>query len=312
MIRKAVLLRAGAAAFVLFAFALGGTADAQEGGAAQNELRLQQLEDQVRSLTGQVETQNHQIDVLNQQIEKMKADTELRLNDLEGHGGAAPGAGGQGAAAQQQYDNGPAPAQTYNPPPAYNNRQNYPSPQNLAPQSDDGGYGPPTQLVPGGRRGPGAGGGTLGAIPPGPVPSADPDQESQAQQGMTPQAQYQAAYALIGQGQFGAAEQAFRSFLSQYPKDPLASSAAYWVGHSYYARGDFQKAAIALADGYKKYPKGIKAPDTLLELGRALAKLDQVPSACATYAQFDKQFAAGAPPAIKKQEQAEKTKLKCG
>ncbi len=68
---------------------------------------------------------------------------------------------------------------------------------------------------------------------------------------------------------------------------------------------------MAFADGYKKYPKGIKAPDTLLDLGKSLGKLDQVPGACATFAQFDKQFGAGATPAIKRQELAEKTRLKC-
>jgi tol-pal system protein YbgF len=140
------------------------------------------------------------------------------------------------------------------------------------------------------------------------VPSADPE----AAAALTPEGQYQAAYALIGQGQYGAAEQAFRTFLSQYPKDPLASSAAYWVGHSHYARGDFQNAAVAFADGYKRYPKGLKAPDTLVELGKSLAKLDQVPGACATFAQFDKQFGATALPQLKKQEQLEKTRLKCG
>ena len=148
----------------------------------------------------------------------------------------------------------------------------------------------------------------LGQIPAGPVPSADPDQV----QAQSPQGQYQAAYALIGQGQFGAAQAAFQAFIQQYPRDPLASSAAYWIGHSYYARGDFQNAAVAFADGYKKYPKGIKAPDTLLDLGKTLAKLDQVPGACATFAQFDKQFGAGAMPQIKKQVVQEKARLRCG
>jgi tol-pal system protein YbgF len=287
---------------------LGGPAVAQSEGAGQTELRLQQLEDQVRTLTGQIETQNHQIDVLNQQIEKMKADTDLRLNDLEGHGGGtAPVAG---AAPAQQLDStgqyGPPPApppQAYRPGPAYN----------PPPQSDDSAYGPPTPLVPGGGQpGPGAPPRSLGSIPAGPVPSAEPDQQADADQATTPQSQYQAAYSLIGQGQFGAAEQAFRAFLSQYPRDPLASSAAYWVGHSYYARGDFQNAAVAFADGYKKYPRGIKAPDTLLDLGKSLGKLDQVQGACATFAQFDKQFGNGVPPAIKRQELAEKTRLRCG
>ena len=92
----------------------------------------------------------------------------------------------------------------------------------------------------------------------------------------------------------------------------LASSAAYWIGHSYYARGDFQNASVAFADAYKKYPKGNKAPDTLLELGRSLARMEQVPSACATFAQFDKQFGAGAAPMMKRQVEQEKARLRCG
>jgi len=289
--------------------ALCGRAVAQENTAAQNELRFQQLEDQVRTLTGQVETQGHQIEVLNQQLEKLRGDTDLRLNDLEGKGGAPVQAqqdtGGQvGEAAPPSA--GPryaAPAPNYQPPQSYEER-GY-----SQPPAGRSAYGAPTPLYPGaGQAGPGAPPRTLGTIPVGPVPSADPAQV----EAQSPQGQYQAAYALIGQGQFGAAQQAFQAFIQQYPRDPLASSAAYWVGHSHYARGDFQNAAVAFADAYKKYPKGNKAPDTLLELGRSLARLDQVPGACATFAQFDKQFATGAPPMIKRQVEQEKTRLRCG
>jgi tol-pal system protein YbgF len=305
-------VRLAPAFLLLGGLALCGPAVAQENTAAQNELRFQQLEDQVRTLTGQVETQGHQIEVLNQQLEKLRGDTDLRLNDLEGKGGG-------GTAQAQPQDNGGqlgdaapppagpryAPPQQGYPPPAaaYAPRQAYPPP----PAND--GYGAPTPLYPGaGQAGPGAPPRVLGQIPAGPVPSADPsDVEAQ-----TPQGQYQAAYALIGQGQFGAAQQAFAAFIAQNPRDPLASSAAYWIGHSYYARGDFQNAAVAFADGYKKYPKGIKAPDTLLDLGRTLARLDQVPGACATFAQFDKQFGTGAMPAIKRQVEQEKSRLRCG
>jgi tol-pal system protein YbgF len=312
-------MRLGPAVLLLGALALCGPAAAQsENPAAQNELRFQQLEDQVRNLTGQVETQNHQIEVLTQQLEKLRGDTDLRLNDLEGKAGIAPAQSdsGQGGlppqTAQQSYQAPPAyPAQPNYAPPGYSQPQgNAPLPGYVQQQPPNNGYGAPTPLYPGtaAQAGPGAPPRVLGQIPAGPVPSANPA----AVAPLTPEAQYKAAYALIGQGQYGAAEQAFRSFLIQYPKDPLASSAAYWVGHSHYARGDFQNAAVALADGYKKYPKGLKAPDTLLELGKSLAKLDQVPGACATFAQFDKQFGAGATPAMKKQEQQEKTRLKCG
>jgi tol-pal system protein YbgF len=317
--RPPARMKFGPAALLLGVLALCGPAAAQsDNPAAQNELRFQQLEDQVRNLTGQVETQSHQIEVLTQQLEKLRGDTDLRLNDLEGKGGApaqaSQDAGGQAeaapppapsrgyAAAPPQQDYPPAPQRGYQQPGYPQQSQNYPPPP------PNNGYGAPTPLYPGvGKPGPGAPPRILGQIPSGPVPSADPAEVA----AQTPQAQYQAAYALIGQGQFGAAQQAFQAFIAQNPRDPLASSASYWIGHSYYARGDFQNAAVAYADGYKKYPKGIKAPDTLLDLGKTLAKLDQVPGACATFAQFDKQFGAGATPIIKKQVVQEKTRLRC-
>ncbi len=301
-------MRLGSATLLLGALALGGHAVAQESTAAQNELRFQQLEDQVRTLTGQVETQGHQIEVLNQQLEKLRGDTDLRLNDLEGKGGgAAPAAQDNGAPVGEAPPPpaGPryaAPAQNYPPPPSYEERG-----YSQAPGGANSGA--PTPLYPGaGQAGPGTPPRNLGTIPAGPVPSADPSQV----EAQTPQGQYQAAYALIGQGQFGAAQQAFQAFIQQYPRDPLASSAAYWIGHSYYARGDFQNAAVAYADAYKKYPKGNKAPETLLDLGRSLAKLDQVPSACATFAQFGKQFGPSAAPVLKKQVEQERSRLRCG
>jgi tol-pal system protein YbgF len=268
-----------------------------EQAAAQTELRLQQLEDQVRSLTGQVETQNHRIDLLTQQLEKMRSDTELRLNDLEGKGGGAVSGPSPAAAASgpQYVDPGDSASRAYSPP----------------------AVGAPTPLVPGiagpgtgaGRQGPGAPPRSLGTLPADAAPPADPDIDPDS---LTPKGQYEQAYAMIDAGEYADAERAFKSFIAQYPKDPLAGSAAYWIGHTYYARGDFQGAAVAFADSYRKYPKGNKAPDSLLDLGRSLGKLGNTADACATFAQLDRQFGATANANIKRQEQQEKSRLKCG
>jgi tol-pal system protein YbgF len=257
---------------------LGGRSNAQETAAAQTELRFQQLEDQVRTLTGQIETQNHQIEVLNQQIEKMRGDTELRLTDLEAKAGA--GASVPGA-------------------------------ESAAPVAAASPAGAPTPLIPA------APPRILGTVPSGsvavpPAAAAQAAAAAAAAAAVTPDGRYQEAYALIGQGKFAEAERAFRGFLTEFPKDPLASSAAYWLGHSYYARGDFENAAIAQADGYKKYPKGNKAQESLLELGKSLDRLGNSKDACATYGQLDKQFGATMNPMVKHQAQQEKTRLKCG
>jgi tol-pal system protein YbgF len=166
----------------------------------------------------------------------------------------------------------------------------------------------PTPILSGANGAPGAPPRYLGqipqdAIPPGPPPPAV---------AISPQAEYQAAYALIGQAKYAEAEKAFRGFVARYPKDPLAASASYWIGQSYFARNDFQNAAVAFGDSYQKYPKGAKAPDTLLDLGKSLARLNQVPAACASFSELDKKFGPAVSPAIKHQEQMEKTRLKCG
>ncbi len=274
-----------AAVALAWAMAAGGSAAAQsEQAAAQGELRFQQLEDQVRSLTGEVETQNHEIEVLKQQLDKLRSDTELRLGDLEGRNGG----GGEAASG--------APPRSYSGP-AY--------PSQTAPADA------PTPLVPGlvaGRPGPGAPPRSLGTVPAD-QPAVEPDDDPEAQ---TPKGRYEAAYAMIDAGQYADAEHAFKEFIAEYPRDSLASSAAYWIGHSRYARGDFQGAAVAFADAYKKYPKGNKAPDTLLDLGRSLGKLGNTQDACGAFGQLDRQFGATANANIKRQEQQEKSRYKCG
>ena len=64
------------------------------------------------------------------------------------------------------------------------------------------------------------------------------------------------------------------------PNDPLAGNAQYWIGETYYVRGQYKNAADAFLKGYKKYKSSEKAPDTLLRLGMALAELGQKDAAC--------------------------------
>ena len=45
------------------------------------------------------------------------------------------------------------------------------------------------------------------------------------------------------------ARTAFRQLIAAYPNDPLASSAQYWIGESYYVRGQYKNAADAFLKG---------------------------------------------------------------
>ena len=82
--------------------------------------------------------------------------------------------------------------------------------------------------------------------------------------GLPPQsaaAQYNSAYGLLRRADYPAAEEALRAFIQQHPNDPLVGNAQYWLGQSYYESGQFTEAATAFAEGYKRYPRGPKAPE---------------------------------------------------
>ncbi len=58
-----------------------------------------------------------------------------------------------------------------------------------------------------------------------------------------------------------------------YPQSPLAGSAQYWIGESYYAQRDFEAAIVAYDEAIQKYPRNKHVPTALLKQGYAFAEL---------------------------------------
>lgn len=102
----------------------------------------------------------------------------------------------------------------------------------------------------------------------------------------TPIETYEKARALLEQGDYEGAEQAFAAFVVAHPKDKNAGAAQYWLGVTYFVRGQHEKAVAAFAKGYKTYPKSSKAADNLLKLAKSLAALDRKTDACTTLDQL--------------------------
>ena len=131
-----------------------------------------------------------------------------------------------------------------------------------------------------------------GRIDQGRVPGADLPLDGQVPEsrvainGVQPRKLYDAGYNYMMASDFVSAEATFRSFLRNYPQDPLSGNAQYWLGESYFARGDYRKAAHEFLTGYKTYKKSAKAPDNLLKLGMSLHRLGQAEAACQTYTQL--------------------------
>lgn len=101
---------------------------------------------------------------------------------------------------------------------------------------------------------------------PPPAASAPPEAPARPR---TPSEQgaYEAAYSNLRNGQYEQAAAGFQEFLSRYPDSPLAGSAQYWLGETYYVTRDYENAKQALIDLGVKYPSYDKLPDAMLRLG---------------------------------------------
>lgn len=101
---------------------------------------------------------------------------------------------------------------------------------------------------------------------------------------------YHDGYKMMMDGDYAGAERAFKTFVQRNPQHVLASNAQYWLGESYYARRDYQNAAVAFAEGYKVYKNGQKGPDSLLKLGVTLSAMGKRQEACAMFARFNQDY----------------------
>ena len=125
----------------------------------------------------------------------------------------------------------------------------------------------------------------------------------------SPESLYERSNESLLRRQFGDAEAGFSTFLQKYPDHSLSGSAQYWLGETFYAQGDYKRAAANFLQGYKKYPKSRRAPDSLLKLGISLNRLGQSEQACAAYAAVSAEY----PKAVdaRKRAQAESKRAGC-
>ena len=121
---------------------------------------------------------------------------------------------------------------------------------------------------------------------------------------------YESAYGYLLQQDFASAEAAFDDFLKRFPNDPLAGNAQYWLGETFFARGQYKPAAGAFLKGYQTYGRSAKAPDSVLKLALSLDKLGQKDAACASYAELTTKF-PNAPGHVKNRADTERHRLGC-
>ncbi len=294
-------------AFVLLgALLLPGTGAAQSATgtvAAQQELRIQELESQISALTGQVEQLSYQVRQLTDKLDRMASDFDFRLTQREGGGqgdGAGPVAGTSAspdyaasapattAAPAAPVEPAPAPATgsngvtastTGSGPKVLGTLTQTEYDAQMAQQQNSAAAAQQAMAATNAQAGTNQGGtNQTAAVAPAGLPGATADE------------QYQYAFGLLRENRYDDAEKALRTFISENPEHQLTGNANYWLGETYYVRGDYKNAAITFAQGVKNYPQSGKAPDNMMKLGMALAAMDQVQDACTAFAEVGKRY----------------------
>ncbi|MGB0631365.1 MAG: tol-pal system protein YbgF [Alphaproteobacteria bacterium] len=261
--------------------------------AARHSIRITQLENEISRLTGRMEEFDFALRRIEARLDKLVVDLDQRLTALEGGSvgtaGAEPPAQTPAApSANLQLRPPPQQVPPTLTPPAARTDAAPPPPRPVA--SQPGVLGTiPKNLAVTSPRGP-------ATVPPAPPPaqpaapptaSVAPPAQSSALPPGTPQSQYDYALSLmLKQQDFARAEQALKAFVEQHPQDNLTGNAQYWLGETYYVRKSYQDAAFAFAEGYQRYPKSGKAPDSLLKLGMSLSRMEKTKEACTAFSRF--------------------------
>lgn len=121
---------------------------------------------------------------------------------------------------------------------------------------------------------------------------------------------YDAALAALKDNRLEIAEEKFSSFIKDYPKSSMQSNVYFWYGETFFKRNLFDKAAINYLKGYKQYPKGSKAADSLLKLALSLGELKKKAETCTMLAKLDAEFPSRPASSIKRAKDA-KIKFGC-
>ncbi len=232
-----------------------GAAPMPSGSAAA---QFTQIEEEIRQLRGQMEQIQYQSTKNAQDLQKFMGDTDYRLQAIEQKEAAAAAA--QAAAAAPP----PAPAAT----------------PEAAPAAEAAPTTPATYQKDGAAKDAAA-----KETPASPTGKDFPNAN----------ALYNHSFDLLKQKDYTGAAASFDNFVKTYPTDPLTPNAYYWLGESYYTRGDYTRSAESFRKGFENAPDGQKAPDNLLKLAMSLDKVKRTKEACIVLKQVVTKYNDSAP-----------------
>ena len=89
---------------------------------------------------------------------------------------------------------------------------------------------------------------------------------------------YSDAYQTYQKGDMEEARRKFETFLKHYPNTNFSDNAQFWIGETYYAKKDYEKAILEYEKVMAKYPEGDKVPSALLKQAFAFLDLGDRPN----------------------------------
>jgi tol-pal system protein YbgF len=128
--------------------------------------------------------------------------------------------------------------------------------------------------------------------------------------GGNPKQLYETAYGHLLQQDYGAAQAGFRDFLKNYPQDPLAPNALYWLGEAHYVQRNYADAAEAFDLVISAYGTSGKAADAQLKRGMSLAQLGKRQDACTSLRAVTSKY-PNAPAHLKAKADGERQRIGC-
>ena len=121
---------------------------------------------------------------------------------------------------------------------------------------------------------------------------------------------YESSYTQLLQQNYAAAESGFSEFLQRCPSDELAANAQFWLGETYFVRGQWDAAGEAFLKVVKSYGNSAKAPDSLAKLAMSFERKGNKPAACRALAELNTRY-PNPPSHVKTWEAAERRRAGC-
>jgi tol-pal system protein YbgF len=143
-----------------------------------------------------------------------------------------------------------------------------------------------------------------------PSEQVEPIKNNKTKDSKSAKSEFEKAFALIKEQQYGEAENAFNLFIKEHPNSEYTGNAYYWLAETFMLRKNYNKAAINYIQSFNKFPKNNKADLSMLKLASALNSLEKKKEACDTLNKL-KLKKASLNPALQKLLQKENQQIGC-